>query len=163
MTKLRSDFRRLKSQGLWFRVAYFPAIGFGLALLRVLEPNRLSAWMPFPASCGAITGLPCLFCGMTRAIHELLNGNFAAALYYNWLAFPILAAALGLAGIFAAELILKRKILAISDRLQLTPKGLAVAAAVLVLLWFFQVHLAISQHKKELLNPSGLLYALFVK
>ena len=163
MMEMRSNFRWLKAQGFCFRVAYFPAIGFGLALLRVLEPNRLSAWMPFPTSCGAITGLPCLFCGMTRAIHALLNGNFAAAVYYNWLAFPILAAALGLAGIFAAELILKRKILAISDRLQLTPKGLAVAAAVLVLLWSLQVHLAISQHKKELLSPSGPLYALFVK
>jgi hypothetical protein len=163
MMKMHSHFRRIKAQGLWFRVAYFPAIGFGLALLRLLEPNRLSAWIPFPTSCGAITGLPCLFCGMTRAIHELLNGNFTAALYYNWLAFPILAGALGLAGIFAAELILKREILVIGSRLQLTPKGLAVAAAVLVLLWSFQVHLAISQHKKELLNPSGPLYTLFVK
>jgi hypothetical protein len=163
MMKMRSNLLRLSARGFWLRLAYFLAIGFGLALLRVLEPNRLSAWMPFSASCGAITGLPCLFCGMTRAIHELLNGNFAAAVYYNWLAFPILTAALGLAGIFAAELILKRKILVIGDRLQLTPKGLTVAAAVLVLLWSFQVHLAISQHKKELLNPSGPLYALLVK
>jgi len=37
------------------------------------------------------------------------------------------------------------------------------AAAGLVLLWFLQVFLAVSQHKIELLNPNGLLYSLVVR
>ena len=35
--------------------------------------------------------------------------------------------------------------------------------AALLALWSLQVYLAVSQHKTELLNPNGPLYALFVR
>jgi hypothetical protein len=36
-------------------------------------------------------------------------------------------------------------------------------SAGLILLWAFQVYLAVSQHKSELLNPNGPLYWFVVK
>ena len=100
---------------------------------------------------------------MTRAVHHLLNGNFRAALYYNWLAFPILAVALALGALFLAELIGKKRLLAIERRICVSPRTLAFGFAIIFSLWSLQVYLAVSQHKSELLNPSGLLYAFFVK
>jgi hypothetical protein len=163
MIELPSQPRHLSARELGFRAAYLPVICLCFATFRFLEPARISEWLPFHTSCGAITGLPCLFCGTTRAIHHLLNGDFAAAFYYNWLAFPVCGGVLWLTGLFAAELIARRKLLLFDYRLNLTPKRLAVSMALLIALWSLQVYLTISQHKRELLNPSGSLYALFVK
>jgi hypothetical protein len=96
-------------------------------------------------------------------MHHLLNGNFAAALYYNWLAFPILAVALLLSALFLAELIVGKKLLTIGRPIRVSPQMLAFGFAIMLSLWSLQVYLAVSQHKTELLNPSGLLYAFFVK
>ena len=61
-----------------------------LLTLRSVDPVSVGTWTPFPMSCGAVTGLPCIFCGMTRALHALLNGNVSGAIYFNWLVFPCL-------------------------------------------------------------------------
>src|SRR5213078_4964678 len=63
-----------------------------LLILRWIDPVVAGRWLPFHTSCGAITGLPCIFCGMTRALHLLLNGDFSGAIYFNWLAVPFLGA-----------------------------------------------------------------------
>jgi hypothetical protein len=96
-------------------------------------------------------------------MHHLLNGNFSAALYYNWLAFPILALALLLSAVFLAELIAGKKFLVIERRIWVSPRTLGFGFAIMLSLWSLQVYLAVSQHKSELLNPSGLLYAFLVK
>ncbi len=136
-------------------------LGIGL---RLIHPETL-AWVPFPTSCGAATGLPCIFCGMTRALHHLLNGEFEQALYFNWLAFPFAASTMFAAFRFGAELIERRHIpLPLpAPALRLNPRTVAGGAAVLFALWILQVSLAISQHKRELLNPNGALYAVFVR
>jgi hypothetical protein len=63
-------------------------------MLALINPVSASAWVPFPTSCGAVTGLPCIFCGMTRALHYLLHGDVARAAYYNWLSIPLLLGAI---------------------------------------------------------------------
>jgi hypothetical protein len=143
-----------------FYLALLPAALFALAFLR---PGSLPRWFTFPTSCGAVTGLPCIFCGTTRAIYHLLHGDFARALYYNWLAYPLLAGALLLASTNALELLLDRNFLACLPRPRLTRVSLGALAAGFVLLWCFQVYLAVSQHKRELLNPRGPLYSLVVR
>ncbi len=153
----------LGAGAVWFRIGWLGSFLGGIALLRYFQPNQLSAWIPFHTACGAITGLPCLFCGTTRAMHHLLYGNFSAALYYNWLAFPILAGALVLSVLFLAELIANRRLLVIPNKIRATPRSLAFGLAIVLTLWSLQIYLAVSQHKRELLNPSGLLYAFFVK
>src|SRR2546423_12028625 len=70
------------------RFAFIMSALAALLLLRWIDPVVAGGWLPFHPSCGAITGLPCIFCGMTRALHLLLNGNFIGAIYFNWLAFP---------------------------------------------------------------------------
>ncbi len=163
MREFPSSHAPLRASEQKLRAACISAAVLSFVGLRFFEPSHIPAWLPIHPSCGAITGLPCLFCGLTRAIHHLLQGNFAAALYYNWLALPISAGAVLLAAIFTAELIAKRKIFQIRARFCFTPRSGAIAMTVLVSLWLLQVYLAISQDKRELLNPSGPLYALFVR
>ena len=45
---------------------------------------------------------------------------------------------------------------------RVTPRIIAVSLVTLLLVWTLQVWLAVSQHKRELLNPRGPLYALLV-
>jgi hypothetical protein len=144
----------------WINLALLPA---ALCALALVQPGSLPHWFPFPTSCGAITGLPCIFCGTTRALHHLLHAEFGSALYYNWLAFPLLAGALALLAVNALELLLDRNLLVRAPRIRLTRVSFGGLAAGFVLLWCLQVYLAISQHKAELLNPNGPLYSLVVR
>src|SRR5205085_8570575 len=92
------------------RVIAVAALGTTLLLMRAIDPIIAGAWLPFHPSCGAITGLPCIFCGMTRALHFLLNGDFDRALYFNWLAFPLSAAIICFAVLFTVEIAWQRKL-----------------------------------------------------
>jgi len=143
-----------------FALVVLPSALLALALI---APDSLPAWFPLHTSCGAITGLPCIFCGTTRAIHHLLHGDFRIALYYNWLAFPLIAGALALILLQMVELLFRRNLLACIPKPRLTRKSLGCFAVGLVLLWSLQVYLAVSQHKTELLNPNGPLYSLVVR
>ena len=134
-----------------------------LMLLRWIDPVVAGRWLPFHTSCGAITGLPCIFCGMTRALHFLLNGDFSGAIYFNWLAFPILAVVIFLIALFAIELLQCRVIWRLGVVLPMTRRRLTVLGLGLLLLWTLQAYLAVSQHKHELLNSRGPLYVLFVR
>ena len=144
------------------RMAALGLIGCVALALRAIHPDALSS-LPLRSSCGAATGLPCLFCGFTRATHHLLNGEFAQALYFNWLAFPLGAFAALLAAKLALELIRNQRIKLPLPAFRLTARSALAAAAVVVALWILQVSLAVAFHKHELQNASGPLYALFVK
>lgn len=134
-----------------------------LLLLRSVRLDGLPAWLPFPTSCGAITGLPCIFCGTTRAVHFLLNGDFQRALYFNWLAFPLVAFMSMLMVTLLAELLLGCNFLVRLPKIRSTRTSLGGFFAGLLLLWCLQVYLAVSQHKHELLNPNGPLYSLVAR
>lgn len=154
---------RLARREKHWRALHLALLPVALLLLALVPPNSLRHWFPFPISCGAITGLPCIFCGTTRAVYHLLHGEFASALYYNWLAYPLVAGALILALTNALELLFSRNLLARIPRPGLTRARWCALAAGFVLLWCLQVYLAISQHKSQLLNPSGPLYSLVVR
>jgi len=132
-------------------------------VLRVVDPVTAGSWFPLHTSCGAITGLPCIFCGMTRALHLLLNGDFDGALYFNWLAFPFLGAVVFLVTICVIEIASRRVILTWNTSAPLTARKLTIIGLTLFMLWTLQAYLAVSQHKHELLNPRGPLYTLFVR
>src|SRR6266576_3588862 len=144
------------------RYAFIVSASAALLLLRCIDPVLAGSWLPFHPSCGAITGLPCIFCGMTRALHLLLNGNFVGAIYFNWLAFPFLAAVIFLIALFAIEIARRRVIWRSSVVLSVTRRRLTAFGLSVLLLWTLQAYLAVSQHKHELLNSRGPLYALFV-
>ncbi|HEY2799782.1 MAG TPA: DUF2752 domain-containing protein [Chthoniobacterales bacterium] len=134
-----------------------------LLLLRAVPPSATARWLPFPTSCGAFTGLPCIFCGTTRALHFLLNGNWRSALYFNWLSFPLVAGAAMLFLTLLLELLLDRNLLSRLPKFRLTRLSFAGTLTALLLLWVLQVYLAVSRHKTELLNPKGPLYSLVVR
>jgi len=134
-----------------------------LLVLRVVDPVIAGSWIPLHISCGAITGLPCIFCGMTRALHLLLNGDFGGALYFNWLAFPFLGAVAFLVVVYVIEIAKRRIILTSNTSASLTARKLTIIGLTLFMLWTLQAYLAVSQHKHELLNPRGPLYALLVR
>ena len=146
----------------WLRATLLCGVVALSLLSRALDPSALS-WLRFHPSCGAVTGLPCLFCGTTRAVHHLLNGNLAEALYFNWLAFPVVFVALVFSAKLTAELLLGRVVRIDAFRFHLTPRLAVLGAVSVVALWMLQVALALGLHKHELLNPNGLLYALLVR
>jgi hypothetical protein len=133
-----------------------------LVMLALIDPVSASAWIPLPTSCGAMTGLPCLFCGITRALHYLLHGDVTRAVYYNWLSIPLLVGVFLLLVCNALELALQINLLSRLPRPPSTVRAWTGYLSTLVLLWFLQVYLAVSQHKSELLNPHGPLYSLVV-
>src|SRR5438067_4371273 len=137
------------------RLAFILGATTVLLILRWIDPVVAGSWLPFHASCGAITGLPCIFCGMTRALHLLLNGDFAGAIYFNWLAFPFVAVLIFLITLFAIEMAQRRVIWRLCAVLPMTRRRLTVLGLGLLLLWAWQAYLAVSHHKHELLNPRG--------
>jgi len=134
-----------------------------LFVLRVVDPVTAGSWIPLHTSCGAITGLPCIFCGMTRALHLLLNGDLGGALYFNWLAFPFLGTLVFRVAVCVIEIANRRIILSWNTGAPFTARKLTIIGLTLFVLWTLQAYLAVSQHKHELLNPRGPLYALFVR
>src|SRR5947209_17160850 len=108
------------------RFAFIVSASAALLLLRCIDPVLAGSLLPFHPSCGAITGLPCIFCGMTRALYLLLNGDFIGAIYFNWLAFPFLGAIIFLLALFAMEIAKGRVIWRLSMILRVTRLRLKV-------------------------------------
>ena len=90
--------RAAESGGRWLKWAIFSAILAILATLYYFNPSEHS----FYPVCQfhRLTGLNCPGCGMTRAVHALLHGNFMAALHANALMLFALAMLLARAGWF---------------------------------------------------------------
>jgi len=163
MSPAKSETTSLSLQRCVCRLIVVAALATTLLLMRVIDPIVAGAWLPFHPSCGAVTGLPCIFCGMTRALHFLLNGDFDRAFYFNWLAFPLIAGVICLSVLLTLEIALQRKLLYFYLVAAISSRRLAIILLTIVALWTVQAYLAVSQHKRELLNPHGPLYAVFVK
>jgi hypothetical protein len=137
------------------------ALAGAVAGLSLLDPVGVGSWMPFAISCGAITGLPCVLCGLTRALHLLCHGDFERALYFNWLAFPIAASVCAAAAVALIEAVRRRQFVRL--HLAASRRVTAFALATLFALWTLQAFLAVHFHKSELLNPRGPLYSVFIR
>ncbi len=156
---LASSARNLTRGQFRARLVAIVAVSAALVMLRAVNPETVS-WFPLRSSCGAVTGLPCIFCGTTRAVHYLLNGDFARALYFNWLSFPVTGAALVIVLVFAVETGLGRRVIQLRFSFRMTPQRAALVASGITALWLLQIAIAVGLHKRELMNPAGLLYAL---
>ena len=163
MVFVNRGYTPLSSQRRVRRLIALAVLAATLLLLRAIDPAAAGAWLPFHPSCGAVSGLPCIFCGMTRALHFLLTGDFARALYFNWLAFPLVAGIICASVLLTLETALQRKLLDLHLVKPISSRLLAILLAMLTALWSMQAYLAVSQRKHELLNPRGPLYGLFVK
>ena len=65
------------------------AAGAGVWLLRTFDPNAAGSPFP-PCMFHAFTGLYCIGCGLTRALHALVHGDVARAFGMNPLAMALL-------------------------------------------------------------------------
>jgi len=162
MMTLANSTRSLRPGQLRARLVAIFAVSAALVTLRAVNPEIVS-WFPLRSSCGVVTGLPCIFCGTTRAVHYLLHGEFARALYFNWLSFPVTIAALVIMLVFAAETALGRRVIQLRFSFRVTPQRAALLASGITALWLMQIAIAVGLHKRELLNPAGLLYALLLQ
>ena len=91
--------RELNHELLWLAVS----LG-GAALLAVWFALR---WPTPQCFFRALTGLPCLTCGATRAAHQFLHGHFAASFFFNPLAFLLFFAVL-IFDLYAAVVLVTR-------------------------------------------------------
>jgi hypothetical protein len=145
------------------RAIFIGIVALAFIGMRFADLVLVSRWLPFRTSSGAVTGLPCLFCGMTRALHLLLRGDFSGALYFNWLAFPFFVVIVFLVLLFGFEIASRRRVLDLRLIAPLSARRLMICGVAAVGLWALNAYLAVSQHKSELLNPHGPLYGWFVK
>ena len=150
---------KLGGRAWWLRVAALLAIVCAALALRAFDPLTFPH-LPWQRSCGAITGLPCIFCGTTRALHHLLNGNFARALYFNWIAFPFALLVFAQSARLMIEIISRRQIIIPLPKITFTAGKVAAFAACVFALWIFQVSLAVGLHKHELFNPRPMIKGL---
>lgn len=68
----------------------------------LLPPGGLDR-LPVLCTMRRLTGLPCPGCGMTHAFVAIAHGQWAAALHYNAMAYPLFAAGLVYLGLRALE------------------------------------------------------------
>ena len=69
-------------RGRIFWICFLSACLAALPVLWFVDPEQAS-WMP-KCMVHTLTGLQCPGCGITRATHALLHGEFMRALCYNW-------------------------------------------------------------------------------
>lgn len=61
---------------------------FGIILVKVYNPGTEKFFIP--CMFYKLTGIKCPGCGMTRAIHNLVNGNIKQAMWYNLMLIPLI-------------------------------------------------------------------------
>ena len=59
----------------------------GLILLRIYNPEYENSFF-IPCFFYKITGIKCPGCGMTRSLHNLVNGDIKKAIWYNVMSIP---------------------------------------------------------------------------
>ncbi len=121
-----------------------------------LNPDWRSPAWAFPDFLNVV-GIPCLFCGGTRATHFILHGDFQRALYFNWIAFPALAVAVLLLIVMSLEVTRRRALL---PAVRLGMSQWVVLSTAAAFLWGHHVYDALYSPKPELLNQQGLLFRL---
>ncbi|HVQ21313.1 MAG TPA: DUF2752 domain-containing protein [Terrimicrobiaceae bacterium] len=94
---LRPDQRRLRA----FAALAIVALLAVATVAPLAPPSILPGWPK--CLLRNATGLPCPFCGGTRAAQSLLRGDFSRALYLNAIAFPVVFAVIAVAAVLAGE------------------------------------------------------------
>ena len=125
----------------------------GLGLLAISRPgSRIS---PLPCGLHALTGLPCPFCGGTRAARSVLAGNWKRAVYLNALAFPALAIIASIATVLLAEAVFARGFVSWDSVLGWTSRWGPVLFALTIVWWIPHLFLALRTPKVELVDLSN--------
>ena len=135
------------------RVLVAGILSAGLLAVAFIEPRGQLPFPHVPCIFRSTTGLPCPFCGGTRAAHWLLQGNFARSLDLNVLAIPALTVILAVTLCIAFEAATARRIAEWESLVRRAAKFLPVAILLVVVTWIPQVIRAVQQSKTELVDP----------
>jgi hypothetical protein len=127
------------------------ALAACLPLLKNLLPSIPSV----PCGFKAFTGLPCLFCGGTRAASAALRGDFEYSLYLNTLSIPVLVAIMLFASVCAWEIFRGRPIAHWDSISRPCIKILPLVLVLLLAWWSLHMLSALQTPKPELLNPDN--------
>jgi hypothetical protein len=142
----------ISAESRWLRIGLAAAILLVVGLLAVSGPGNRTATPFFPCGFHAVSGLPCLLCGGTRAARAILHGDLHAAVYLNALAFPSLALAAATVVVLLLEAAAARP-LALRDALF---RHLSRLVPVLVLpalaWWMVHIYFALRTPKPELVD-----------
>lgn len=126
------------------------AVGVVLVLL---VPGLLGFRLPFlPCGFHAMTGLPCLFCGGTRAAAAILHGQWSVALYLNVLAFPAVLAIGGMVVVLLVEALRGRCLAPWGDLGRRLGRFAPLLILLGVLWWIPHLYLALRTPKPELVD-----------
>lgn len=146
--------QRLTTRQRWGRLALALVPAGALAAVTLLPwggwlTGRFRAW----------TGLPCPFCGGTRALRALIRGDLEAVLYYS----PLTLAVAVAAGLWAAWCLTEAATGRPGPRFWTGRERRlgAVALVALAIYWIIHATLAWTTPKTELLDSQGWVWRLW--
>lgn len=96
---------RLFFLGTLFLLFLWLGLGFNFGL------GKAAPRLMVPCFFHKATGLPCSFCGGTRATRSIFKGDFARAAYLNPIAFPVVAITIVLSLVMLAEAIIGKALI----------------------------------------------------
>ncbi|MEX1117496.1 MAG: DUF2752 domain-containing protein [Terrimicrobiaceae bacterium] len=130
------------------RLLFFGCLA-GLVAWLIIWPQGA----PSPAFCAfhSMTGLPCAFCGGTRAVRSLAEGNWERALYLNPLAVAVVVGGGPLVLLLVLEALRGKRFLPPFNNT--TRLILLILGAAILLPWtYWHASTAIQTSKTELVN-----------
>jgi hypothetical protein len=143
---LRLDQRKYRAAA----VAIIIAILVGAALLPFVPPSGF-AGLP-TCVLKSVTGLPCPFCGGTRATQALLRGDLSRALYLNAAALPAAITLVAAALLLGWEAMRGRAVGDWDALLRRFRSLLPIIVALLCIYWFVHLMNALRGPKSELVD-----------
>jgi len=108
-----------------------------------------------------LSGLPCLFCGGTRATQALLRGQWEQAFYYNWLAFPAVLGVVVLMLLWSIELYRGHRLFRWEGHWLWRSPTLWLFGVMGMVSWSWHIYQAITIPKQELLNQQAIFAPLW--
>ena len=123
-----------------------------VGLLAVSGPGAATAPSCLPCGFHAVSGLPCLFCGGTRAARAILHGDLHAAVYLNALAFPALALAAAAVVVLLLEAAAARPIALWDDLFRHLNRLGPVLVLPALAWWAIHIYFALRTPKPELVD-----------
>lgn len=136
----------------WIRAGLAAGLAGLLAAVGYLGGVPRAPSLAMPCGFHAATGLPCLFCGGTRAAGAVLSGRWSRALYLNPLSFPAVAATALVAAVLLTEAALGRTLIHWEGGFPLVRRFWPALLAAALAWWGFHMVSALSGPKTELVN-----------
>ena len=136
----------------WVRAGLAAGLAAVFAIVIALPPLLKAPSLAWPCGFHFLTGLPCLFCGGTRAVRALGHGQWELAAYLNPLAFPAAALGLLLVGLLALEAATGRRAIRWEAWLVKFQRWAPLLLALAFAWWLPHILMALEKPKSELVD-----------